>query len=79
MTTSTSQEQVPPFEEIVQQRQYWKMRLKLRYTQTKHLTTAFMEQLMRCKSDEARRILVAARNEGHRGRKNQIDPHPEGD
>jgi hypothetical protein len=59
-----------------QARLYWKKRLHLSEYQTKHLTIPLMEQLVRCKDEEARRILMRARMEGHAWRSNSAPPEP---
>lgn len=46
-------------------RRYWKRMLKLTEAQATHLTRPLMAQLVRCKDDEARRIIINARMAGH--------------
>jgi hypothetical protein len=59
MDTSTT----PTVEEIRAERRYWASRMKITPNQMKHLKPSFIQQLINCKSDECRRILINARTQ----------------
>lgn len=69
MNTSTSQEQDSAAYDPLLDPGYWKRELRLSAAQAKHLTVPMMNQLARCKDDDARRILMNARMQGHEWRK----------
>ena len=48
---------------------HWKQKLQLTEQQARHLSAELLEQLENCKSDEARRILIKSRMEGHEWRR----------
>lgn len=53
----------PPNEQEFHSPEYWRKRLKLPATQK--VPPSLVAQLERCKDDEARRIIMNARMEGH--------------
>jgi hypothetical protein len=68
MNTSTSRDADPPFDETLT-REYWKKKFNLTETQAKHLKAPLIQQLIKCKDDEARRILMKARMQATKGNK----------
>ena len=50
-------------------RSHWRQKLQLTAKQARRLSAEFLEQLANCKSDEARRLLIKARMEGHEHRR----------
>lgn len=65
----TSRDQTPSEEEekrlITEAREYWTKRLNLTPGQGDKLSVPLMRQLAKCKTDEARRLIMSARMAGH--------------
>ena len=48
---------------------YWRQKFQLTEKQVRRLSAELLDQLENCKSDEARRILIKSRMEGHEHRR----------